>query len=80
VARTEDVQDRRVRRIGLTKAGNELISGIITAGAEKHRRLLSRLTAEELAVIAEAMHLMVRAAADAESEDRANEPDPRRCE
>lgn len=80
VARTEDLQDRRVRRIGLTKAGNELISGIITAGAEKHRRLLSRLTADELAVIAEAMHLMVRVAADAESEDRAHEPDPRRCE
>ncbi len=80
VARTEDLQDRRVRRIGLTKAGNELISGIITAGAEKHRRLLSRLTADELAVVAEAMHLMVRVAAEAESEDLAHEPDPRRCQ
>jgi DNA-binding MarR family transcriptional regulator len=64
VTRTEDLQDRRVRRIGLTKAGGELIGGIITAGAEKHRRLLSRLTADELAVVAEAMHLMVRAASD----------------
>src|SRR5919112_1391166 len=70
VTRTEGLQDRRVRRIGLTKAGNELIGGIITARAEKHPKLLSRLTAEELAVIAEAMHLMVRVAADAESEDR----------
>src|SRR5918998_2950321 len=59
VTRTEDLQDRRVRRIGLTKAGNELIGGIITAGAEKQRKLLSRLTAEELTVIAEAMHLLV---------------------
>ncbi len=64
VTRTEDLQDRRVRRIGLTKAGGELIGGIITAGAEKHRRLLSRLTADELAVVGEAMHLMVRAASD----------------
>ena len=64
VTRTEDPQDRRVRRIGLTTAGGELIGGIITAGAEKHRRLLSRLTADELTVIAEAMHLMVRAASD----------------
>jgi DNA-binding MarR family transcriptional regulator len=62
VARTEDRQDRRVRRIGLTEAGDELICGIITAGAEKHRRLLSRLSAEELAVIAQAMDLLVRAA------------------
>jgi DNA-binding MarR family transcriptional regulator len=64
VARTEDAQDRRVRRIGLTRTGDELISGIITAGAEKQRRLLSRLSAEELAVIAEAMGLLVRAAED----------------
>jgi DNA-binding MarR family transcriptional regulator len=62
VARTEDAQDRRVRRIGLTRSGDKLISGIITAGAEKQRRLLSRLSAEELAVIAEAMVLLVRAA------------------
>src|SRR3712207_6484702 len=64
VTRTEDLHDRRVRRIGLTKAGSELIGGITPAGAEKHRRLLSRLSAEELTVIARAMELMVRAASD----------------
>lgn len=64
VARTEDAKDRRVRRIGLTQAGDELIGGIITAGAEKHRRLLSRLSAEELAVVADATALMVQAAED----------------
>ncbi len=64
VTRTEDLHDRRVRRIGLTKAGSELIGRIITAGAEKHRKLLSRLSAEELTVIARAMELMVRAASD----------------
>ena len=37
VARREDLRDRRVRRIGLTNAGNELIGGIMTAGAEKQR-------------------------------------------
>jgi DNA-binding MarR family transcriptional regulator len=64
VARTEDQQDRRVRRIGLTKTGDELIAGIITAGAEKQHSLLSRLSAAELAVVAEAMRLLVRAATD----------------
>jgi DNA-binding MarR family transcriptional regulator len=64
VTRTEDLHDRRVRRIGLTRAGNDLIGGIITAGAEKHRKLLSRLTADELTVIDQAMRLMVRAAGE----------------
>jgi hypothetical protein len=36
----------------------------MTAGAEKHRKLLSRLSAEELAVVAHAMDLLVRAASD----------------
>lgn len=64
VNRTEDPHDRRVRRIGLTKAGHELIGGIMTAGAEKHRKLLSRLSGEELQTVAAAMDLLVRAAAD----------------
>ena len=64
VTRTEDIRDRRVRRIGLTKAGNELIGGIMTAGAEKHRKLLSRLSGEELAMVAAAMELLVRAASE----------------
>ena len=64
VARTEDLHDRRVRRIGLTKAGNELIGGIMTAGAEKHRKVLSRLSGDELARVADAMELLVRAASE----------------
>ncbi|GGN02627.1 hypothetical protein GCM10010109_08640 [Actinoplanes campanulatus] len=63
VTRTEDVHDRRVRRIGLTRAGTELIDGIITAGATKQRELLSRLSAEELAIVAQAMELLLREAA-----------------
>jgi DNA-binding MarR family transcriptional regulator len=64
VARTEDVHDRRVRRIGLTRAGSELIGGIFDAGMEKQRKLLSRLSAEQLRLIAEATHLLVKAASD----------------
>ena len=69
VVRTEDLRDRRVRRIGLTKAGSELISGILDAGAERMRKLLSRLSEEELSYVAKAMDLLVAAAADELSGD-----------
>jgi DNA-binding MarR family transcriptional regulator len=62
VVRTEDLRDRRVRRIGLTRTGAELIGSIITAGAEKQRRLLSRLSAEELRVVGQAMEMLVNVA------------------
>lgn len=68
VTRTEDLHDRRVRRIGLTKAGNELIDGIITAGMTKQRELLSRLTAEELTVVAQSSAILLREAAAAMDE------------
>jgi DNA-binding MarR family transcriptional regulator len=78
VARTEDLRDRRVRRIGLTRAGSELIGGILDAGTEKMRKLLSRLSAEELTYVAKAMHLLVRAASDqAESDDGPDIPHAR---
>ncbi|GIF10642.1 MarR family winged helix-turn-helix transcriptional regulator [Actinoplanes teichomyceticus] len=63
VTRTEDLHDRRVRRIGLTKAGTELIEGIITAGVAKQRELLSRLSAEELTVVSQATAILLREAA-----------------
>lgn len=62
VTRTEDPHDRRVRRIGLTKTGSELIASIFNAGQEKMRALLSRLSAEELDVVAQATLLLVKAA------------------
>ena len=62
VTRTEDLHDRRVRRIGLTKAGSEVIEGILTAGVTRQRELLSRLSAEELGVVAQAMELLLREA------------------
>lgn len=75
VTRTEDVNDRRVRRIGLTKAGTELIEGIITAGVAKQRQLLSRLSAEELAIVAQAMELLVREAGCPDTGAGASLPD-----
>jgi DNA-binding MarR family transcriptional regulator len=62
VTRTEDLHDRRVRRIGLTKTGSELIASIFNAGEEKMRALLSRLSAEELDTVAQATLLLVKAA------------------
>jgi DNA-binding MarR family transcriptional regulator len=64
VARREDTRDRRVRRITLTPAGADLIGTIITAGAEKQRRLLDRLDTPQLRVVEEAMSLLVRAASE----------------
>jgi len=62
VTRSEDRHDRRVRRIGLTRAGSKVIASIVDAGEEKMRALLSRLSAEELGVVARATALLVRAA------------------
>lgn len=72
VARQEDPHDRRVRRISLSVAGNEMIGKIITAGAEKQARLLRRLSDAELRVVHDAMQAMVRVAAE-ESEAAACE-------
>ena len=68
VARTEDLHDRRVRRIGLTRKGSELIGSIFNAGEARMRTLLSRLSAEELDVVAQAAHLMVKAAEETSGE------------
>jgi len=68
VIRQEDPHDRRVRRISLSKAGAELIGGIITAGAEKQRRLLSRLSAQELTLLLDATTLLVKAAEEMSGE------------
>jgi DNA-binding MarR family transcriptional regulator len=62
VTRTEDLHDRRVRRIGLAKAGSALIESIFNAGEAKMRALLSRLSAEELELVAQATLLMLKAA------------------
>jgi DNA-binding MarR family transcriptional regulator len=62
VTRAEDRHDRRVRRIELTEAGSALIESIFNAGETKMRALLSRLSAEELGLVAQATLLLLRAA------------------
>ena len=62
VVRSEDLHDRRVRRIGLSKKGAELIGSIFNAGETKMRTLLSRLSDEELEIVARATQLLVKAA------------------
>lgn len=62
VTRSEDLHDRRVRRIGLTRTGSKLIAGIVDAGQEKMHALLSRLSAEELDIVSRATALLVKAA------------------
>jgi DNA-binding MarR family transcriptional regulator len=61
-ARREDPKDRRVRRVELTDAGRHLVDTIVTAGAERQRRLLARLDDGELSVVEQAVRLMVAAA------------------
>ncbi len=68
VTRREDPRDRRVRRIELTPAGRRTVTDIMSAGAERHRTVLSRLTAAELAVVQQAVELMVEAATAALAE------------
>ncbi len=73
VARTEDQRDRRVRRIALTRSGSALIRSIFNAGEEKMRALLSRLSAEELALVAQASLLLVKAAEEQSAAGRSGE-------
>ena len=62
VVRSEDLHDRRVRRIGLSRKGGEVIGSILNAGETRMRTLLSRLSDEELDVVARASLLLVKAA------------------
>ncbi|WFE30252.1 MarR family transcriptional regulator [Solwaraspora sp. WMMD791] len=78
VGRREDPQDRRVRRVELTDDGRDLIDRIVTAGTDRHARLLARLDTDELRTVAAAARLMVDAAeADlAETDGAAGRPRP----
>jgi len=62
VSRREDPQDRRVRRLELTPAGADLIDRVITTGMDQQLRLLARLSLAELAVVAQAMDIILTAA------------------
>jgi DNA-binding MarR family transcriptional regulator len=62
VVRNEDPHDRRVRRIALSRKGSTLIASIFSAGEEKMRALLSRLSDDELGIVARASLVLARVA------------------
>ena len=72
VTRREDLHDRRIRRIELSPNGEELLNTIAAAGEEHQRRLLDRLSVEELHVVADAFEIMSKALERDEAE-RASE-------
>lgn len=64
VSRGEDPRDRRVRRVELTDLGMKLIDDMIVTGERHHRRMLEKLTVEELKVVADAVEIMQRVLAE----------------
>ncbi len=63
VSRSEDPNDRRVRRLEATPAGAELIDRLIAAGEEQQHRRLERLDDDGLELVARAFDLLLEAAA-----------------
>ena len=63
VSRSEDPNDRRVRRLEATPAGADLIDRLIAAGEEQQHRRLERLDDDGLELVARAFDLLLEAAA-----------------
>jgi DNA-binding MarR family transcriptional regulator len=76
VTRREDSRDRRVRWIELTPAGQNLVDGIVAAGAANQRRLLDRLSLDDLGILERAFALL----ADAAEAERTEQPSPGRAQ
>jgi DNA-binding MarR family transcriptional regulator len=70
VCRTEDPADRRVRRLTLTEAGSRTVEQVLAGGEEYFERVLRRLDAASLEIVAQAFDLLLTAA------DAANDPGP----
>jgi len=62
VSRREDPVDRRIRRVVLASTGREVVEDILMAGGEYQRRILERLTVDQLGVVERAFHLLLDAA------------------
>ena len=60
VARCEDPDDARARRVSLTEAGRELQRSIGRAHAHDVAEAMARLTAEELEILTSLSHKLVR--------------------
>ncbi|GAA3271682.1 MarR family transcriptional regulator [Dactylosporangium vinaceum] len=63
VTRTEDQQDRRIRRIHLSPAGRKLLTEIADGGTQSQQRLLRRLDDETLGMLASVLERVIEAAA-----------------
>jgi DNA-binding MarR family transcriptional regulator len=70
VTRREDPRDRRVRRVELTTAGRGLVDDIAAAGTASQRRLLDRLSLDDLAILERAFGLLADAAEAEQAEAR----------
>lgn len=70
VTRREDPRDRRVRRVELTAAGRGLVDDIAAAGTASQRRLLDRLSLDDLTILERAFGLLADAAEAEQAEAR----------
>ena len=70
VTRREDPRDRRVRRVELTAAGRGLVDDIAAAGTASQRRLLDRLSLDDLVILERAFGLLADAAEAERAEAR----------
>jgi DNA-binding MarR family transcriptional regulator len=62
VSRREDPVDRRIRRVVLASADRDVVEDILMGGGEYQRRILERLTIDELGATERAFHLLLDAA------------------
>lgn len=69
LARLEDRDDRRVRRITLTPTGDRLVVGLIEARREWMRRLTSALTPAQMEEVMRALAYLSQAARRVEAEE-----------
>ncbi len=65
VERTEDSQDRRRTRVGLTPAGRDRATRLREGGEERWRSLLSQLAADDLAAWTQGVQALARVATSA---------------
>lgn len=63
LSRTSDQDDRRVLWLEVTNKGKSLIDELREGRANEMRKILDKLTAEELAIVAHGFDLLVKAAA-----------------
>lgn len=70
VVRGEDPNDRRIRRVFVTKEGSELAERVWSAGLEERRKVLEKLEVGDLRKLKEITEILaVAAAEDAQSDE-----------